>query len=105
MVSDEFECLSYLNSNYGTWFVNVNNNLVNDILNQAMDKCSQVENSFLYCILCMGSQCRMQPSETMINYIRSCLNKLSIDTKMRDSIMNILNKALEKSSDILCVGE
>ncbi len=105
MFSDEFECVSYLNRSYGTWFVNINNELANELLKQAEDKCTQIENSLLYCIFCMGSECRTQPSEGMITYVKSCLDRLSIDKKIKESIVSILNNALGKSSDILCISE
>lgn len=105
LISDEFECMSRVNNSYGTWFINVSDQLVSDLLKQAMDKCSQVENSFIYCIFCMGSQCRLQPSESMVNYVRSCLEKLNVESKVKDSIINMLNRALAKSTDIVCVGE
>ncbi len=104
-VYDEFECASYLNRSYGTWFLRLNNNDASTILNEASKSCTQVESSFLYCIFCVGSQCGMEPSDTAVRYIIDCLDKLNIDGNVKTALKNILNKALEVGSEVMCSGE
>ena len=102
---DEFECSAYLSRKYGTWFLRLSNEDAGRILNEASKVCTQVEGSFLYCIFCLGSQCGMEPSETIVRYILDCLNRLDINQNARDALRNILNKALEVKSEVVCSSE
>ncbi|MCG2869156.1 MAG: hypothetical protein L7H10_00250 [Vulcanisaeta sp.] len=102
---DEFECSAYLSRKYGTWFLRLSNEDAGRILNEASKVCTQVEGSFLYCIFCLGSQCGMEPSETITRYVLDCLDKLNISQNVRDTLRNILNKALEFRSEVVCSGE
>ncbi len=102
---DEFECSAYLNRTYGTWMVRLSSDEANAILNEASKVCTQVESSFLYCIFCVGSQCSMEPSESVAKYIIDCLDKLNIKQGVRDALRNMLNKAVEINSEVACTGE
>ncbi|MGC8607729.1 MAG: hypothetical protein ACP5GZ_07890 [Vulcanisaeta sp.] len=104
-VYDEFECTAYINKTYGTWMVRLSNDEANAILSEASRSCTQVEGSFLYCIFCVGSQCSMEPSESVIKYIIDCLDRLSIKQGVKDTLKNMLNKAMEVNSEVACSGE
>ena len=102
---DEFECAAYLNRTYGTWMVRLSNDEANAILNEASKNCTQVEGSLLYCVFCIGSQCSMEPSESVSKYIIECLDKLNVKQGVRDALRNIINKAMEIGSEVACLGE
>lgn len=102
MVYDEFECSAYLSKKYGTWFLRINDNVATSILEEASRDCTQIESSFFYCLFCLGSQCDLDLSEVSVKYIIDCLDRLKIDQNIRNTLKDMLSRALELHSGIVC---
>jgi hypothetical protein len=101
-LDDEVSCAAYLSRSYGRWIVEIGDDEVAAVMDEVNSKCSPMEYSFMYCILCVGVQCHLQPSESMIRHVESCLGRLSMRSELRESLLYMLRKAMEIESEISC---
>lgn len=101
-LNDEVSCAAYLNRSYGKWIVDVSNEEVAAIMEEVHSRCSPMEYTFIYCLLCVGAQCHLQPNESMIRHIESCLKRLSMRDELRETVLSILRRAMETDSEVLC---